>query len=739
METSDFEESVSLSGEVNDITGYLTKYGPLLAGKIQDEAEPLFVPGTVWDQRLDTLLRKPFQAQGDTIMGLIEVLKKQKSAMVVGEMGTGKSLIGASVPYIFTNHGRSPRVLIMCPGHLTQKWAREVKETIPDAQSIILRSLEDVMKIERGKKNKRPEYYIISKDRAKLSYAWRPVYIKSRSKAGYYCPGCGELIIDADGNPAGLDYLKRNRRYCRSCTSPLWQADKDKLRRFAVAEYIKKYLNGYYDFLICDEVHELKGGDTAQGNAFGALASACKKVITLTGTVVGGYADDIFYILYRISPHTMKEEDIEYRRVSNWIARYGVLETVTRYSAEDNVCSRGKKVSTSVKRKPGISPLVFSEHLMEKTAFLHLTDIATNLPPITEQVVVVRMDEELKEAYSEVEDDLKKAVREALAKGSKALLGTYINMLLSYPDRPFDNEVIVDPRNPKKPIALPRELPKDFTYAKERELIELITREVNEGRKTFVYCQFTATKDVTVRLKNLLSEKRFRAEVMRSTVDPEKREEWVKEKVRQGIQVIIANPKLVQTGLDLYDFPTLIFYQTGYSVFTLRQASRRSWRIGQKKPVRVYYLFYAGTMQERAMQLMGKKMETSLAIEGKFSEEGLLAMTSGEDMTTALAKTLVEGISGEGAENIWRKLNEKNAAYLAVDDGATNEEVSEAEERVNQIGLIEADPDRVVYVDFLTFTGRRKKGAKRAAIKADEVDSVLKEEKKGTVQFSMFE
>ncbi len=27
------------------------------------------------------------------------------------------------------------------------------------------------------------------------------------------------------------------------------------------------------------------------------------------------------------------------------------------------------------------------------------------------------------------------------------------------------------------------------------------------------------------------------------------------------------------------------------------------------------------------MQLMGSKLETSLAIEGKFSEEGLLAMT----------------------------------------------------------------------------------------------------------------
>ena len=61
------------------------------------------------------------------------------------------------------------------------------------------------------------------------------------------------------------------------------------------------------------------------------------------------------------------------------------------------------------------------------------------------------------------------------------------------------------------------------------------------------------------------------------------------------------------------------------------------------------------------MHLMGSKLEASLAIEGKFSEEGLLAMTQGEDMTTALARNLVNGLEGEGVERVWSKLNERNA------------------------------------------------------------------------------
>lgn len=45
-----------------------------------------------------------------------------------------------------------------------------------------------------------------------------------------------------------------------------------------------------------------------------------------------------------------------------------------------------------------------------------------------------------------------------------------------------------------------------------------------------------------------------------------------------------------QSGLDLLDFPTITFYESGYSLHTLRQASRRSWRIGQRWPVRVKFI-----------------------------------------------------------------------------------------------------------------------------------------------------
>jgi hypothetical protein len=127
--------------------------------------------------------------------------------------------------------------------------------------------------------------------------------------------------------------------------------------------------------------------------------------------------------------------------------------------------------------------------------------------------------------------------------------------------------------------------------------------------------------------------------------------------------VVISHPKLVETGLDLFDkggrhnFPTICFYESGYNLFTLRQAARRSWRIGQDQDCRIVYLFYENTMQQRAMALMGRKLTAAQALEGVFSTEGLVAM-AGEDANVeiALARSLVERMDEGDVRRMWNKV-----------------------------------------------------------------------------------
>jgi hypothetical protein len=58
---------------------------------------------------------------------------------------------------------------------------------------------------------------------------------------------------------------------------------------------------------------------------------------------------------------------------------YGVLETITEVEPADNKCSKAK-TTTVVRRKPGASPLLFGEFLMQLCAFVFLEDISGELP-----------------------------------------------------------------------------------------------------------------------------------------------------------------------------------------------------------------------------------------------------------------------------------------------------------------------------------------------------------------------
>jgi len=63
--------------------------------------------------------------------------------------------------------------------------------------------------------------------------------------------------------------------------------------------------------------------------------------------------------------------------------------------------------------------------------------------------------------------------------------------------------------------------------------------------------------------------------------------------VDRAVNVVITNPELVKPGLDLLEFPTIIFMQSDWNVYTLQQAARRSWRFGQPQAVHVIFLGYA--------------------------------------------------------------------------------------------------------------------------------------------------
>jgi superfamily II DNA or RNA helicase len=418
------------------------------------------------------------------------------------------------------------------------------------------------------------------------------------------------------------------------------------------SEFIKRYLpQGCFDLLVVDEGHEYKNSGSAQGQAMGVLAAKARKVLLLTGTLMGGYADDLYYLLFRALPGRMIEDGYRPGKTGSMTAAamafmrdHGVLKDI--YAEREGAAhktAKGSKMSVRTVKAPGFGPKGVLRCVLPFTIFLKLRDIGGKvLPPYDEAFRAVTMTEDQGKAYRDLERNLTAELKRALARRDTTLLGVVLNVLLAWPDCCFRSETVVHPRTRQTLAFVPAQFHEMEISPKEREMIEICRQEKAQGRKTLVYTVYTGTRDTTSRLKALLEQEGFKTAVLRASVEASRREDWIAEQLDRGIDVLITNPELVKTGLDLLEFPTIVFLTTGYNVYTLQQASRRSWRIGQKQPVRVIYLGYAATSQMTCLELMAKKIMVSQSTSGEMPDSGLDVLNQdGDSVEVALARQLL--------------------------------------------------------------------------------------------------
>ena len=804
-----------------DLNDYMTRYGKTIV----DHLQSTIVPKIPLTGEIDTIALKRkrlFPQQAAIVNGIVAHLRSNPYCLLVCGMGTGKTAMSISSvekyyvdKWLRKHPGKTPRdaytdpqavayrVIVMCPGHMVEKWAKEISEEIPFATAVIIRDFSQLVQLrKRGRKRTGKEFYVISKDMAKLSYTYVPaVEREEHGKRIYYkvcdscgsefleagdqcprcrnrgwhfelrcddcgekfpsprancpkcgsrhisrptqvaitggavCPGCGEILFPGSAfkegtiNPLWLSDFRgqttRNSK-CFWCGTSLWKpyvrpaneaghkikpqswvrvtrfANKAKKakttewvhatqlqsykehnqeffigeqkstggpRKFSPSLFIKREMKGYFDLAIFDEVHLYKGGGSAQGQSMEDLVRATDKQLALTGTIAGGMAEHLFYMLYRLDPRRMVEKGFRWNQSVKFTEAYGTIERMFERdedSAYYNSSSRGRQMGQA-KPKPGISPLVFTEFLLDRSVFLDITDMSKFLPELKETVVTVPPDAEEDiwfRDYNNVIHALKERSRQ---KGGMALLSAMLQFSLSYMDKPFGQQAVIHPFDGSIAAAIPQH-PEAWRQghlsSKEQKLIELLESELKEGRNCFVFAEFTGQPEtnVTKRLKDIIEARLgVRTAILDSkAVDPEEREEWIHRQAEEnGVKVVITNPRCVETGLDFvwdsengvrYNYPTLIFYQLGYSLFTVIQASRRHYRLIQDRECHTYYMAWEGTIQATVIELIAQKFACTSAIQGQFSTEGLAAMASGVDEKTKLAQALASEDSVSGAD-----------------------------------------------------------------------------------------
>lgn len=407
----------------------------------------------------------------------------------------------------------------------------------------------------------------------------------------------------------------------------------------------------------------------------------------------------------------MVENGYQYSQVHKWNEEYGNIET-TIYNFEDsgeysNKQSRGGTRRTE-KVLPGISPFVFSKFLVQNTVLVRLVDVWPDpVELINVPTILVDLDEDLKGHYRNMVNTFESAI-DSRDDGHKLYL-PLTQTGIAYPDNPFTypSFSIKTEDGGRDLIWSPDEFPKERILNKELKLQEIIKGEIEEGRKSIVYVRDTGSsvegRDIRPRLKHVLEQIGAKVCILdTSTTATNKRSEWLKKKIEsEDCDVCIVSQELVKVGLDLLCTSTLIFYQFSWSLFTINQASRRSWRIGQTEECRLYYLSYKDTFQEQMAMLIAQKNKAAGAINGEVSSDGLNAMLGDDgDLQSMLIQSIKKGNVLKGSTEEWVAEASDRAREILAGIGKKKQKQSSPKEQfvawINQ--QIEADSSKNVLI-----------------------------------------
>jgi len=452
------------------------------------------------------------------------------------------------------------------------------------------------------------------------------------------------------------------------CGEPLYQSTPEP-RRYPLAKYIVKRHRNTFDFVIIDEAHEAASSEAAQSIAAFRLTALRLPSILMTGTIMSGYAESLF------APFQATDKDFqeEFARgdISAFVDRYGYRERLVSDKEDGKVVAYGSQ-SDRVERSekdlgsaPGVLPLFFFAHLLRGAVTLQKEDLRIDLPKLSQDRVVALASGDLLSNFDAMVKKLVEAIKRD--RFDEELAGKLFGQLSEIPS--YLDRATVDVGNGYKDyevhypesvggdlVTSAKLFPKNEILPKEALMLDVVEREIKEGRRVMV---FGWHLELLPRLARLLQE-RLGEEVpvlYAAKVPTAKRQDWIdKNIVKKKVRVMVANPVCVQTGLNnLVHFASIWQHENpGCNPITDRQSIGRIDRIGQKLETRVFRAFYGETLQEKMYDLHMNKVSVSVAADGLDPESAMLAagveqssFVAGLSIGKALWKMMEEDGFGE--------------------------------------------------------------------------------------------
>jgi len=334
-----------------------------------------------------------------------------------------------------------------------------------------------------------------------------------------------------------------------------------------------------FALVVLDEAQQVKNPRTQARRAL--LALQAPRCLCLTGTPLENHLGELWSQIDLAVPGLLGDEGAFRRHYRGPIEKQHDLEVQERLNRR-------------------IAPFI-----LRRTK----GQVASELPAKTEITRRVVFEGRQRDLYESLRLSLSEELRDVIAQRGIAHSGIVVlDALLKL------RQVCCDPRLVKLEAARGvRE------SAKFELLMDMLPNLLAEGRRVLLFSQFTEM------LKLIAHElDRRRISYVTLTGETRDRAEPVQRFQAGEVPLFLLSLKAGGVGLNLTAADTVIHYDPWWNPAAEAQASDRAHRIGQDKPVFVFRLITANTVEERIEELKARKAELAHAVlEGGGSREKL--------------------------------------------------------------------------------------------------------------------
>ena len=315
--------------------------------------------------------------------------------------------------------------------------------------------------------------------------------------------------------------------------------------------------------VVLDEAHLIKNRETKMSKSVMELKANFK--IILTGTPIQNRLSEIWNLFRFINPGLLGSFDSFSNRFINPIEKFHNTEC-----------------QATLKRL--ISPFILRRNKNE---------VAKELPPKTEIQIKVNLTQEEMALYENLRRDAMALVLEGTKQSAIQALAELTKL----------RQAACHPQLINKELKI--------ESSKTAQFMELVLELIENGHRTLAFSQFTSHLAL---VRKKLDEAGIKYLYLDGTMAPKQRAELVDAFQNGDAPLFLISLKAGGLGLNLTAADYVIHLDPWWNPAIEDQASDRSYRIGQQKPVTVYRLIAANTIEEKILRLHTHKQSLADAL-----------------------------------------------------------------------------------------------------------------------------